>query len=190
MKYIQLTAIIGSILTITNFCYSDWATDIDRYYANPYHVESYIDTNKDISMESYIKTNIDYAKSSKEGIGLHFPPSTHNEQKTIYFQPCDGSMTNGTYDNTNKTAKTALYSYDNVIVFNGTHSTPKLTSTGKYKNAQNLELESIGSLKIPAPDESPSDSSTYFLFGTKVQTSQPTKTKENSPTQDYNSQGE
>ena len=143
------------MLTLSNFCLSDWNADVERYYSNPYDAESYINLNKDISMESYIRTQTapyPGPGTIKENSLQNYPFPNKNERKEIYF---------------------------------------KLTAQGTYIDEHAHELASIGSVKIPAEDASPSDAKTYYLFGTLVQGTKTTSTaQKNIPTQDYNSAGE
>ena len=188
MKHAKKNITISlSILTIASLIYTDWQTDIERYYSNPYDAESYIDLNKNISMESYIGNHAQpFPGSIKENSLQIYPFPNRNERKELYFQPCDGSLKNGIVEILSKTATTSLHEYDNVIMIDGTVKTPKLQPDGSYKDAQGNTLNQIGSLILPALDESPSDKSTYYIFG-KIKS---TTKNPNKALQDYNSQGE
>lgn len=190
MKKTKIIAITLSILSLEHFCSASWAANMQRYYSNPYDAESYIDLNKGISMESYIRTNTNpFPGSIKENSLQNYPFPNYQERKELYFQPSDGSMTNGIYEVNSKTAKTALHEYTNVIVIDGTVQTPKLNSKGQYIDSKGNTLESIGSMNVPTEDASPSDTNTYYLFG-KIVPSKAKPSTKNTPTQDYNSAGE
>jgi hypothetical protein len=190
VKKAKIIAIIVSILSLERFSSTSWTANVQRYYSNPYDAESYIDLNKGISMESYIRTKTQpYPGSIKENSLQNYPFPNSQERKELYFQPSDGSMTNGTYEANSKTAKTALHQYTNVMIVNGTVQTPKLNNKGQYVDSKGNALESIGSMSVPAQDASPSDTNTYYLFG-QVVPSKTTAATKIAPTQDYNSAGE
>ncbi len=193
MKTLRFLAIIISALTIASFCHSenftsDFNANMQRYFGsgqgNP---RSYIDTNNRISMESYIIAN-PYPNNYPGGSSQEYNhPRSPNQQ---YFQPADGSLNNGTYDVTNKTAKTPLHSYNNVIIVDGTVTTPTLNSQAKYVDKENKEYNMIGSVHIPSEDES--DMSTYYFFGQINDQKNKDQVNENInvASQTYNSQGE
>lgn len=195
MKIVRKTAIILSILAASNYaCASSFTgnfdVDMQRYYGtgqgNP---RSYIDTNNRISMESYTFAN-PYPNNYPGGIPGQYNDAKSSNQK--YFQPSDGSMTTGTYNVINKTAQTALHTYTNVVIVDGTAKTPTLNPKGKYVDKQGKEYNMIGSANIPSEDAS--DINTYYFFGQladpKNQNNAKDKKLANQPIQDYYSQGE
>ncbi len=194
MKIARKVATILSILIIASYCYTDDFTgnftgDIQKYYGGGQGApRSYIDTNNRISMESYIIAN-PYPNNYPGGSGQNYNyPGSPNQQ---YFQPADGSLDNGIYDVINKTAKTPLHSYNNIVIIDGTVTTPTLNAKAKYVDKQGKEYQMIGSANIPSQDAS--DINTYYFFG---QLNDPAnqntyeKKNANKPTQTYNSQGE
>lgn len=138
-------------------------------------------------MESYTFAN-PYPNNYPGGIPGEYNDAKSTNQK--YFQPSDGSMTTGTYNVINKTAQTALHSYTNVVIIDGTIKTPTLNSKAMYVY-QGKEYTMIGSANIPSEDAS--DINTYYFFG---QLNDPkgeniaAKQQKNKPIQDYYSQGE
>lgn len=193
MKSLQKLAIIVSILIIGDYSYTgdftgDSEINLQRYYGGPSSPRSYIDTNTRISMESYIIAN-PYPSNYPGGIPGQYNDANSSNQK--YFQPSDGSMTNGTYDVVNKTAKTALHTYNNIIIIDGTVKTPTLNPKAKYTDAQGKEFQLVGSMNIPSEDAS--DINTYYFFGQLADDKNEnlaTKKQANVPVQDYNSAGE
>lgn len=192
MKNLQIVAIVVSILTIESYSYTrdftgDFETDLQRYYGGPSSPRSYIDTNTRISMESYIIAN-PYPSNYPGGIPGQYNDENSSNQK--YFQPSDGSMTNGTYDVVSKTAKTALHTYNNIIIVDGTIKTPTLNPKATY-TYQNKEYIMVGSMNIPSEDAS--DINTYYFFGQLADPKNENlaaKKQANVPVQDYNSEGE
>lgn len=194
MKSLQKLAIIVSILAIGNYSYTDDFTgnfdgDMQRYYgAGQGSPQSYIDTDNRISMESYIIAN-PYPNNYPGGDGKSYNyPGSPNQK---YFQPSDGSLSNGTYNVINKTATTPLHTYNNVIIIDGTVKTPTLNTKAKYVDKQGKEYQMIGSLNMPSEDAS--DINTYYFFGQQADPKNQDdneKKKANMPTQDYYSQGE
>ena len=147
-------------------CHADdfignFAIDIERYYGGGQAApRSYIDTNNRIDMRSYIIANPypnNYPGGSRDSYNY---PGSPNQQ---YFQPADGSLNNGIYDVINKTAKTPLHQYNNVIIIDDTVKTPTLNTKAKYVDKQGKEYQIIGSANIPSEDAS--DINTYYFFG-------------------------
>ena len=194
MKNVRKVATILCILAIASYCYTDDFTgnstgDMERYYGGGQGApRSYIDTNNRISMESYIIAN-PYPNNYPGGSGQNYNhPGSPNQQ---YFQPADGSLNNGTYDVINKTAQTPLHSYNNVIIVDGTVTTPTLNTKAKYVDKQGKEYLLVGSMNIPSEDAS--DINTYYFFGQcNDPKNQDNYAKKNAdkPAQSYNSQGE
>lgn len=172
MKIVKIIVIIVSILAIdADFYSSDLqnnAIDMQRYYGNPYDAESYIDVNKDLSLKNYISSQA----------------ASHNP---LLFQPCDGSMINGTLHFTNKTAQTALHNYNNIIIINGTVQAPQLNNKGNYIDKFGNEYIAVGSMNLPIEDES--DVNSYYIFG-KIINNNTTSTAQNKPMLDYNNMNE
>ncbi|MDP3788166.1 MAG: hypothetical protein Q8Q60_02470, partial [Candidatus Chromulinivorax sp.] len=130
-----------------------------------------------------------YPNNYPGGIPGQYNDENSSNQK--YFQPSDGSMTTGTYDVINKTAKTALHSYTNVIIIDGTLKTPTLNQKAKYVDKQGKEYNMVGSANIPSEDAS--DINTYYFFGQLADRQGENiaaKKQNNQPIQDYYSQGE
>lgn len=189
MKKVKNIAIILSILTIGNYFYGDdsenYAIDMQRFYGGPYDAESYVDTNKDISTESYTSNN-NLPFPGPQGSYQNYPyPNTQSKQ--IMFQPSDGSLTNGTLEINNKTAQTTLYSYDHVIIINGTVQAPKLNNQGQYVDRQGNQYVAIGSMNVPLQDAS--DTNIYYIFG-RITNKKSASTSNNAPIQDYNNMNE
>jgi hypothetical protein len=194
MKNLRKVATILSILAMIQHCQADdftgnFSSDIQRYYGGGQgDPRSYIDTNNRIDMSSYIIAN-PYPNNYPGGSGESYNyPGSPNQQ---YFQPADGSLNNGIYYTINKTAKTPLHQYNNVIIIDGTVKTPTLNAKAKYVDKQGKEYQIIGSINIPSEDAS--DINTYYLFGQLTDhTNQDNYTKKttNVAAQSYNSQGE
>ncbi|MBV8660960.1 MAG: hypothetical protein JO129_02345 [Candidatus Dependentiae bacterium] len=219
MKNLQKIAIVLSILTIEcYFCAASQAQNIipsqsitqvtpkagpenelELYYSYPNDTQgqeniniielSYIDTNTQTSFLGYIIANpypVTNPKATYLGNSQFFP-------YTQYFQPADGSMTNGTFDVTAKTATTALHNYKNIFFVDGSLKTPRLSSKGKYIDKKGNQYDLVGSLQLPSEDASEINS--YYIFGT---VEEPIKSNikniialvNNKPTQTYYSQGE
>lgn len=191
--YIAITALACNFAYFTscNEMSDEWANHIYRYYSNPYHPESYIDLNKNISMSSYTNVKlVPYGGTIKDHALQPYPYPDRNEKKEIYIQPCDGSMTTGTYEINSKTVKTALHDYKDVIILDGTVKTPKLNAQGQYVDKNGITYEAIGTVNIPAEDASPSDTGTYYLFGHNVPRQNQDQKSKNQPIQTYDSADE
>ncbi|MBP6869825.1 hypothetical protein KBC04_03010 [Candidatus Babeliales bacterium] len=80
-----------------------------------------------------------------------------------YFQASDTSMNNGIYDQDTKKAETDFHAYTDVIVINGTKQTPKIDTSGKYKDSSGQELESIGIFNEYS--ENDGQPQIFYLFG-------------------------
>jgi len=89
------------------------------------------------------------------------------DEGTYMFQPADGSFENGIYKPAESTATTTLYTYENVFIFDGTDSTPELSSTGTYINDDEAELLPIGSFSIYSDKNG--ENKIYYLFGSKIE---------------------
>ena len=191
MKHINFFAIILSILPLNTFCSTslsgNFALDMQRYYGTPYDAESYIDTNKNISMESYTSTNYVPFPGS-QGSYQTYPFPNSNQQKILIFQPSDGSMTNGYYDVNSQTAHTPLHQYDHIIVIDGTLLAPILNKNGQYIDQKGIAYTQIGSMNIPSQDAS--DMNIYYLFGIEKNIKSTTNQSNNQPMQSYASMGE
>lgn len=195
MKKIVKIAITVSILIITSYAYTDdnsvvFNNNIQRYYGGGQNsARSYIDMNDQISTRSYTHPNT-YPNNYPDGDDKDYNASKNPTLR--YFQPADGSLSNGSYDAINKTAKTSLHNYTDVIMINGTYTTPTLHKNGMYVDSQGKEHFMIGSLLIPSEDES--DIFTYYLFGQpadqKDNQDASKKNKVNKPLQNFNSQNE
>jgi|GEM_PF-2063842 len=122
-------------------------------------------------------------------IGNYFSTThTSNNQTatTQIFQPADGSMKNGTYSIADKTAKTALHNYDNVIAIDGTKKTPTLNAQGKYVNNK-IKLNPVGSYGHHSNDSG--ETEIYYIFGSISKKDNSNTQESNTPTQTDNSQG-
>ena len=194
MQNLRKVATILSILAMVQHCQADDFTDnfsrnIQRYYGGGQGApRSYIDTNNRIDMSSYIIAN-PYPNNYPGGSGDTYNyPGSPNQQ---YFQPADGSLNNGTYDVINKTAKTPLHNYNNVIIVDGTVTTPTLNAKAKYVDKQGKEYQLVGSMNIPSEDAS--DINTYYFFGQMTDPANQdnyAKKTTNVAAQTYSSQGE
>lgn len=188
MKKLLKAAIILSILTIAYYAHAD---NMDRYYGGGQgSPRSYIDTDWNQNFwRSYITTKTD-PFPGPQGSAQNYPFPDPKAISQQVFQPSDGSVTNGSYNITNKTAITPMHRYKNVIVVDGTSATPKLNKQGKYIDKQGVQYEAIGSFNIPSQDAS--DIFIYFIFGQFDDTTTPAKnkTRKNIPIQTFNSQGE
>ncbi len=169
----------------------EWTNRMYQYYSNPYQSESYIDLNKNISTSSYTNVKlVPYGGTIKDRALQPYPYPNPNAKKEIYIQPCDGSMTSGIYEVNSKTVKTALHDYKDVIMINGTFKTPQRNAQGKYVDKNGITYDAIGTVKIPAKDESPSDTGTYYLFGHNVPRKNQDNKTTNQPIQNYYSADE
>jgi len=164
---------------------------INQYFSNPYDAESYIDTNQSLSMESYIRSNIHaFPGPLKEGSVQVYPFPQLQAKTQIYFQPCDGSMTNGLYTLTDRIAVTAVASYHNVILCDATLQPPTRNKQGQYQDTQGKTYDPIGSVIVPAPDASPSDATIILLFGQKISDPKQKMPLNQTPIQTYTSTNE
>ena len=192
MTKIKNIAIIVSVLCIGNYNIATdsqgFEADLQRYYGGPYSPHSYIDTNKNFVIDTGAYKNT-YPNNYPGGPSGVYNPANSPYQK--YFQPSDGSLTNGTYDVQKKTATTPLHSYKDIIIMDGTYKTPALNENGKFIDQQGNELQPVGSFMQRSQDES--DTFMYYLFG-KIADPKDSDTlakkAANKATQTFDSQGE
>lgn len=195
MKKLQNVAIIVSILAIGNYSHTSnivqdtttFEADLERYYGGPSSPRSYI-PEAPISMESYIIAN-PYPNNYPGGPEGEYNPFNSPYQK--YFQPADGSLSNGIYNVRAQTATTPLHTYKDIIIVDGTVKPPVLNSQAKYIDKKGNEYRIVGSLYQRSEDES--DTFIYYFFG-KLNDPKDydadAKRAANVPLQTYDSQGE
>lgn len=81
-----------------------------------------------------------------------------------YFQPADGSMSNGMYHNIEKIAHTKLHDYQDVIEINGTEQQPAMNQKNQYTTQDGKLLDLIGI--FDEYSENNGEKNIYYLFGT------------------------